>query len=236
MPITAAQRVSNAAIGATSVSVGAPQGWVTPTAGSLLVMTLNVDVIASTPSGWTLGPNVVDDNAAYLFYKIAAGTESTIAPTFSSTNPVITVCEYPGATATPFDVQNSSAVTASGGSTTTAAPVTTTVAGDLIFSAAMLYDFNTPFQPAPTAPAWTSSMVNVLSQNVSPSVARHGHTFVGELTAGAAGLYSTACSWSSALMDTRHQLTIAFKAAAVTTPMRARPMIVPQAINRSGNW
>lgn len=227
MAIAAVQRASNAAIGTTGVGVGSGQGWSTPTSGNLLVITLNIDVTMSTPSGWTAGPSVVDDNAAYSFYKTSNGTESTIAPTYASTNAVITACEYSGVTATPFDVQNSSTITASPGTTTTSVSVTTTAAGDLIFAAACLYDFNAAFQPAPTAPSWTNSFSNVISQNVNPNAARHGHTFVAELTAGAAGAYSTAASWSSGSMEARHELVMAFKAAAVAAAgepvIRRRP-------------
>lgn len=222
MAIAAVQRASNGAIGTTGASIGAGQGWATPTAGNLLVITLNIDVTMSTPSTWTAGPSVVDDNAAYLFYKVSAGNESTIAPTYASTNAVITACEYSGATATPFDVQNSSTIAATPGTTTTSVSLTTTAAGDLVFAAACLYDFNAAFQPAPTAPSWTNSFANVLNQDVNPSAARHACTLVAELTAGAAGAYATAASWSSASMEARHQLSIAFKAAAVTA---AEPLI-----------
>jgi hypothetical protein len=233
--ITAVQRVPNAAVASTTGSVGAGQGWVTPTAGNLLVATWNLDVTMTTPtgSGWTAGPSVVDDNAAYLFYKISDGTESTISATFASTNPVTTACEYAGVTGTPFDVQNSTTVTNTPGASTTSTGVTTTAAGDLVFAMAGLADFNVAFQAAPTAPSWTNSFVNVLSQNVGPSTAKHINTYIGELVVGAAGAYATACSWSTASMEDRHQLIIAFKAATVAAAPVAPPLVVSQAVNRS---
>jgi hypothetical protein len=235
--IAAVQRASNVGVGVTALSVGAAQGWAAPAAGNLLVITINVDVVVSTPSGWTAGPSVVDDNAAYLYYKIAAGTESTISVTVPSTNGIITACEYSGATATPFDVQNSSTIAASPGSTTTSVSTTTTAANDLVFAAACLYDFNAAFQPAPTSPVWTNSFANVITQDVNPNAARHGSTFVAELSAGAAGAYATACSWSSSLPEARHQLQIAFKAAAVAPQaIVRRPAVVRQAVSRMANW
>jgi hypothetical protein len=212
--IAAVQRASNAAVGSTTGSVGAGQGWVTPTVGNLLIATWNLDVTMTTPSGWMAGPSIVDDNAPYMFWKISDGTESTVSATFASTNPVTTACEYSGASTTPFDVQNSSTVTNTPGSSTTSTGVTTTAAGDLVFAMAGLADFNAAFQAAPTAPSWTNSFVNVLSQNVGPSTAKHLNTYIGELVVGAAGAYSTACSWSTASMEDRHLLVIAFKAAA----------------------
>ena len=221
MAFTAVQRVANAAVASTTGSVGAGQGWVTPTAGNLLIATYNVDVTMSTPSGWTAGPSVVDDNAAYLYWRISTGTENTVSNTFASTNPITTACEYSGLLASPFDASNSSTITASPGASTTSTGVTTTAADDLVFAFASLFDFNVALQPAPTAPIWTNGFTNVISQNVAPNTSRHGHTFIAELSAGAAGAYATSCSWSSASMEARHQLVIAFKAApvAATPPM-----------------
>lgn len=230
MPISTVQRASTGTIATTSGAVGAGAGWSAPTAGNLLVAVYNLDVTMATPAGWAAGPSVVDDNAAYLFYKIATGTETTISATFASTNCVTTACEYAGATATPFDAQNSSTITGSPGLTTTAAGVTTTVAGDLVIAAATLYDFNLAFQAAPASPSWTNGFTNVLSQNVNPSAARHGHTFLAELTAGAAGAYSTAATWTTGSMEARHQLIIGFKAAA--TVAAGTPILVMAPLGR----
>src|SRR5688572_18916593 len=120
MAFTAVQRVSKAAAAVTSLAIGSGDGWSTPTSGNLLVATANGDNIVSTPSGWTAGPSVVDDNAGYLFWKISAGTESTVTLNEGGTTDMIaTVCEYSGNTATPVDASNSSTITVTEGTTTT---------------------------------------------------------------------------------------------------------------------
>lgn len=230
MAITAAQtRRAKTGTAVTTLSIASGDGWATPTTGNLLVVTTNLDVTMTTPSGWTAGPSVVNDNAGYLFYKISAGTESTITNTFASTNVVMTACEYAGATATPFDVQNTSAAGAGGvlGTTTTSTSVTTTAAGDLVIAVGALYRFafGTTGGPAPTGVSWTNSFANQLDADVAPSTTRHAHTFYAELTAGAAGAYATAASWTNQ-MHARQELVIAFKAAAVAAttiqPRRTR--------------
>ncbi len=205
--------MAKAGAAVSSLAIGSGDGWAAPTAGNLLVATANGDNLVSTPSGWTAGPSVIDDNAIYLFWKIAAGTESPVTLTEGgATDMIATVCEYSGATATPFDASNSSTITVTEGTTTTNTSVTTTAPGDLVIGAAGLYRFTDAFSAS--SPSWTNSFTNQLSQTVSGATNR-GATFLAELTAGAAGAYSTSASWTGS-MTCRQQLMIAFKAATVT--------------------
>jgi hypothetical protein len=125
--ISAVQRVSKGFSGALSCSIGSGDGWATPTSGNLIVLTVNGDQTFSTPSGYTAGPSVVDDNAVYLFWKISAGTETT--PTITpagTTTAVMTACEYSGVAASPADGSNTSSIVNAVGTTTTSTSVTTT--------------------------------------------------------------------------------------------------------------
>lgn len=213
MAIAAVQRKIKAAI-ATSISIGSGDGWSTPTAGNLLVASANADAtVTMTTSGFTAGPNVVDGNGAYSWYKVAAGTESTITATPSgSSDIVLSVCEYSGASGTPFDVSNSSTIAGSAGTTTTSASVTTTAAGDLILGFALLHSL--PTGSVPTGPSWTNSLVNQLSGDSAGASGGRCISFVGELlAAGAAGSYSSVCSWTNLINDRQH-IILAFKAAA----------------------
>jgi hypothetical protein len=81
MAATQVQKATNTSAGAATLSVGSAQGWAAPTAGNVLVAWANAN-ITMTLSGWTAGPSVVDGNGAYMWYKSAAGTETTI--TFSA--------------------------------------------------------------------------------------------------------------------------------------------------------
>src|SRR5438128_1847817 len=99
MAVAPVQRVGKGAVTA-SLSIGSTDGWATPTAGNLLVVSANSDALVTAPTGsgtWIAGPSVVDNNAAYTWYKFSTGTETTItcAPSVSD-DIAMTVCEYSG--------------------------------------------------------------------------------------------------------------------------------------------
>jgi hypothetical protein len=205
----AVQRKGKGAASVTTLSIGSGDGWATPTSGNLLVVTANSDATVSTPSGWTAGPSVVDGNGAYIFYKISAGTESTVTITpGASANTAMTVAEYSGNAASPFDTSNTSTIAGSSGNTTTSVSVTTAQSGDLIIAAALIHS---AIGANPTSPTWTNSFVNQISASSGATVPTCD-SFVAELIAGAAGAYSTAASWTNNAND-RQELVIAFTAA-----------------------
>lgn len=214
MAIAAVQRVGKGGTGA-SVAIGSGDGWSTPTAGNLLVAFGNSDAtLTISPSGWTAGPSIIDGNGAYAWYKVAAGTESTITITPSvSDDAVLVVAEYSGAAGSPFDAQNSSTIAGSDGTTTTSASVTTTQSGDLVVAAALLHSFSGG--SAPTSPSWTNSFTQrVSAASAAGTGASRCITLVGDLLpAGSAGSYSTAASWTNNAAD-RQEIILAFKAAA----------------------
>lgn len=219
MAPTPVQRSSKSGAAVSSLTFnnsGGSDTWVAPTANNLLVATVNGDNLVTTPSGWTAGPSVVDDNAGYMFWKVAAGTESTVTLTEGgSTDMMATLCEYSGLTGTPFDVSNSSTITVTEGTVTTNTSVTTNQPGDLVIAAACIYRFTAT--SSASAPSWTNSFVNQLSPTVS-GTANRGAIFLAELVVGAAGTYATSASWTGS-MTCRHQLMIGFKAsAAASTP------------------
>lgn len=215
MAISAVQRKAKGTNGA-SVSIGAGDGWATPTTGNLLVVTANSDATVTITGTWTAGPSVIDGNGTYVWYRISDGTESTITCTPSVSDTIaITACEYSGAAASPFDVSNSSTIGGSSGATTTAVSVTTTATGDLIVAAACLHTYSTA--TAPTGPSWTNSFVNQLTAASGGTTVSDVTTFYAELIAGAGGAYSTAASWTNNAAD-RQELVIAFKAASTTAP------------------
>jgi hypothetical protein len=210
--ISAVQRIPKGT-NAASISIGAGDGWATPTTGNLLVVSANSDATVTITGTWTLGPSVVDGNGTYLWYRISDGTESTITCTPSVSDAIcITAAEYSGATASPFDVQNTSTIAGSAGTTTTAVSVTTTAAADLIIAAACIHTFPGSL---PTSPTWTNSFTNQMTAVSGGAAGVETVTFYAELIAGAGGGYSTSASWTNSASD-RQQLQIAFKAAATT--------------------
>lgn len=230
MAISAVQRKAKGTNGA-SISIGAGDGWATPTSGNLLVVTANSDATVTITGTWTAGPSVVDGNGTYTWYRISNGTESTITCTPSVSDTIcITAAEYSGVAASPFDTSNSSTISGSGGATTTAVSVTTAAAGDLIVAAACLHSYSTA--TAPTGPSWTNSFVNQLTAASGGTTVNDVTTFYAELIAGAAGSYSTAASWTNNTGD-RQELVIAFLAAATSAAVpvsfrRARTVLPPR--------
>lgn len=236
MAIANVQRKIKGAVG-TSVSIGSGDGWVAPAAGNLLVFSANSDATVTLSGAGTVstGPTIIDGNGAYTWYKVSAtGSETTITATPSvSDDIVLSVCEYSGVSA--FDVQNSSTIASTTGTTTTAAAVTTTAAADLIVTFALLHGNTGGGNPA--SPSWSNSFVNQLTGlSSAASVGSQCNTFVGELLpAGAAGSYSTACTWTGPMSDRQH-IILAFKAAAGAANPPKRPALLRQAVGFASNW
>jgi hypothetical protein len=218
--ITVVQRIAKGSVGAqASVTVGAADLWVTPTAGNLIVVAGSSDGTLTVSPTLTSGPSIIDDNAAYSWYGIAAGTESTITVTPNApTDTAIVVMELAGVTASPFDVQGSQAITGVAGTSTNAAPVTTSVAGAFLVAFACLGRVANLTDPFPAGLTWSNSFTATASANTGTTSGAFPRQYVnvGELTAGAAGSYSTAASWTNAMFNRQH-LILAFKPAAASS-------------------
>jgi hypothetical protein len=216
MTVAAVQRIAKASTAGTS-TIDSGTGWATPTAGNLIVVTANSDAtVTMTSSGYTAGPSVVDNNAVYAWYKVAAGTETSVVVTLgASTEIVHTACEYSGLTASPFDVSNTSTIPNTDGTSTTSVSVTTTVDGDLVIALAGLADFSGS-GANPTSPSWTNSFTNQLTSVSTGALGVRCNSFYAELIAGTAGAVSTSASWTNSAFK-RQELVLAFKAAAATT-------------------
>jgi hypothetical protein len=213
MAIANVQRVVKGA-NTTALAISSGDGWSPPTTGNLIVVSANSDsTVAISGSGWTTGPSVVDGNGAYTWWKASNGTETTItcSPT-GSAEITATACEYSGASL-PVDASNSSTIASSAGFVTTAASVTTTASADLIVAYALLHGTG---GGVPASPSWSNSFVNVLTgKSTTALTSAVTYTFMGELLpAGAAGSYSTVCTWITQAMGDRQHIILAFKASA----------------------
>lgn len=221
MAPTPVQRASKSTTG-TTIAIGAGDGWAAPTAGNLLVCSANSDALVTGPTGagsWTAGPSIVDGNAAYTWYKFATGTETSLTFTPSVSDTItVTACEYSGVAA--FDTSNSSTINAVSGTQTNSAAVTTAAAGDLVVVFALIHGTLGGTIAAPTGASWTNSFVNVLSPGTGGTADADTYTFVGELVVGAAGSYSTVCSWTNARADRQH-IILAFTASTSSGPAAA---------------
>jgi hypothetical protein len=212
----AASRIQNVTApdaGVAALTIGSGQGWAAPTAGSLLVAWYNGDNTVTLPTGFTAGPSVVDGNACYIWWKVAAGTETSVVFTqAASSDGEAGLLEYSGVAASPTDVQNSSTIAGTLGTVTTSVSVTGTgTSGDLYMALAGLHGTGTA---APTGIAWTNSFTNVAAlANGTPNTATYSAAFLGEFQNTGTGAVSTAASWTNNIQN-RQELLIGFKLAA----------------------
>jgi hypothetical protein len=225
----------------TSISIGSGDGWVTPTAGNLLVVSANGDFTSTAPTGagtWNAGPSIVDGNGTFTWWKIATGTESTVTVSLTSGtfNFCITLAEYSGVAATPLDTSNSITNAGSGSFTLVMPSVTTTVAADLVLFFGLVHGAGSI---APVFSSWTASVVNTITaaSNSTPANAV-AYSFVGELApAGAAGSYTSTLTVTASQPSDRQGIILAFKAgAAAPAQGPVKPMIYAQAVGLAANW
>jgi len=206
MAATLVQKAQNSnSATAANTTIGSGQSWATPTSGNLLVAWANSDISVTGPSGWTAGPSIVDGNAAYVWYKISNGTETSITFTHSAFNTTVGVLEYSGATV-PRDVQNT-AGTSSGSSTSVNVSATATSStGDL-----WICVFGGHSGSAGTAPTWTNSFTNqqiVYAGTANTTI--NCATFVADFQNTSAATVNTTVSWTGGTMNDRQSLLIAF--------------------------
>lgn len=224
MPIAAVQRLAKGSVGAQpNVSIGAADGWVTPTAGNLIVVAGSSDGLLSASPAMNPGPAVIDDNAVYLWWKISDGTESTITVSpNASTDTAIAVAEYSGVVAvSPTDGDNTASITGTSGTTTNIAPITLSAVGDIVIAIAGLGRVNGTSDPHPTAFSWSNGFTARVSANTGTTSGAFPRQYInfGDLFSGATGSISTAGSWTNPMLNRQH-IIMAFKAAtaAVTAP------------------
>lgn len=230
MAATRVQSAGNVVGAVTAITLGSAQGWAAPTAGNLLILVVNATFTTTTPTGWTVAPSVVDDNAAYMWWKIAAGTETSISVTQSgSSTATIFAVEYAaaGLLATPFDVQNQSNTTGTTGTTTAAASITTTGpnGGDLVFTAACLCR-DVAGTTMPTGLTWSNGYSAIFNHASAGNLASSDvSTWYAELQQTAAGATSTVATWTNG-WNARQALIIGFKLAAAAAPAAPPPGIL----------
>ncbi len=133
------------------------------TAGNLLVAICSTNVTAtiSSPSGFSTAKNESVNPSQGIFYKIAAGGETTIACTFSAgTSQPVQIFEFSGIeNVTPLDVVNS--VTSSGTTATASSGSLTNNNYNDLLLASVTSDGTT----APTG--WTNSFTQIISSSIS---------------------------------------------------------------------
>jgi hypothetical protein len=221
MPIAAVQRRAKGSVGAQpTVTIDGLDGWTTPTLGNLIVVAGSSDGLLSVSPPMTAGPAIVDDNAVYLWWKIADGTESSITVTPSaSTDTAIVAAEYSGVvTTSPVDAASTGSITGTSGTATNPAPISLTVAGDLVVAIAGLGRVAGTGDPFPTGLAWSNGFTSRVNANTGSTSGTFPRQYIdlGDLFPGVVGSVSTVATWTNAMFNRQH-LIIAFKAGADAT-------------------
>jgi hypothetical protein len=169
-------------------SQGAASAAVTPawgtsenrTAGNLLICFVAVTtspVIPTTPSGWSVGVqqnNGSGSCGAYIYYKIAAGTDT--APTIAAlTSGLIAaqLAEFSGNNATPLDQI--------GGTTSPSSPITATLGGADTTSTELIIMAGADFRSAARTPndTWTSNHATITQAGSNNGVSSANHYSFG---------------------------------------------------------
>lgn len=143
-------------------TIGATQGWAAPVAGNVLIMAVVCDSTVSTPAGWTLGNSAVDFSGTYIFWKVSAGTETSISLTAGgAASMCIGLMEYDNLTTIDKTANAIGQGTTTVGTGTTAA---TTAADELIVVVAGVSNGGTT---PPTVSSWNNSLVSQVSVQAS---------------------------------------------------------------------
>lgn len=203
---TANSSTSSVASQAVTLDTGA-------TAGNLLLVAANSDATLTAPSGFSLAESEVSTAGLYLWWKIAAGGETTFTVTPSVSDTVAMVAlEYSGIAASPVDVTaDDSAVGSTVGPVTAGATATTAQAVELVIAVTGPHSFAD--SAAPTSPTWTNSYTTRGSTaSAHATNAINVAVFVGELVTSSAGAQSTSTSWTNSANDWG-ALIVAFKGA-----------------------
>jgi hypothetical protein len=173
------------------------------TAGNLLVIGACSDATIATPSGWSLGASAVSAQGAYLFYKIAAGGETTITVQPGVARPCAMVAaEYSAIAASPLD-QTVTAVF-SGASSVSASPGTTpstTQATELAVAAVCPHSFADNAQPV--SPSWSNSYTGrgAATSAYTTVGAQNSGVFLADVVLTSTGTTTTTATWTNSSQD-----------------------------------
>lgn len=174
------------------------------TAGNLLVAAACSDATLTAPSGFALAEDAVDAQGAYIWWKTAAGGETTLTVTPGVSRPVaLVVAEYSGITTTsPVDATNFAVF--SGAPSTSATPGssgTLTQAVELVVVAVCPHSFAENAQPA--SPSWTNSYTGraAVTSGFIATGSQNSGVFFADLVTAATTATSSTATWSPSSQD-----------------------------------
>lgn len=193
---TIAQAWKTNSITSNTLSVGAGQGWSTPTAGHLLVAVVVSSLTPGTHdiTGWTLRRSVLvtdNDMRISVFTKDAAGTESTVTATSTaSDNMAMAVCALAGVPAGWVWLDTGATPTENlTGTDTTIEPPAITTAGAAFVGVAAITKVLTGGSGATWAGGFTASGANIRAHTA--------HLLAGAGTYQPTGTLNSASNWGA---------------------------------------
>ena len=168
----------------------------TPTAANLLVLCVNSDTTVSTPSGWTLPTNgsFVVQQGAYVFYKLAAGSETAVTITTSGNfGTLVSYFEYSGNHASaPFDKAGNAQQDHGGYISTPSVSVTPATSGELLLAFGALAG---AAPPAASSPVWSDSYINRLTTTLNGTTGfQH---FIADIRGASVAAHAASVTWST---------------------------------------
>lgn len=194
----------------------------TPATNDLLLLCVASDTVVTTPLGWTLqnaNSSDVQQMGAYFYLRVAGVAEAGLVTlTTSGDHPTaIAYLRYSGNAASPFDVNQKSAVTNTNGTATPTLPGATLAAsGELCVLAVCLHGDDTGTATGVTPSAGYTTLLTSARQGTSPNSAQIA---IIARTDGT-GSQTPSATWTNAYKD-RTALFAAFLQAAggTTTPV-----------------
>lgn len=191
----------------------------TATANNLIVAWANSDsTVALQTAGYTNVISDVNGNGCYVWYKVSAGSETSITfVTGTVSKPIVCgFIEY-GGCATTSVVDTSTHAYAVGQSTTLSTLSATTTVEDLLVAFGNIKGLSNGL---PTSPVWTNSITNFATKDSGGLTGADCYSMIGDLLTVAAGAQSVTGSWSAGVStgNDRETNLVAFKIASGQIP------------------
>lgn len=180
-----------------------------PTVGQLDVLHVNSNTTVTTPSGFTLNPSSVGGQGAYVYRRIAAGSEaSTVTITTSGNHNTSVIWSRWGNILAADDAAKTAVNVSSGTASPAHATGTLAATGELVLAFSAMHNFAT----APTSPSWSSGYTPLATSSQGTGATAVAG-FVGYRLDGGTAAESPSVSWTNAASD-RYMLTLTFTASA----------------------
>jgi hypothetical protein len=231
---------STGATPAASLSIGAGDGWATPSAGNKLIVFATGDDYftgaGSPPAGFTARVNqAAPSNCGSLCAdKASAGTETTITVTPASTaSTVMIAAEYSGMGA--FDKASTPAVETNQVSAAKTAPAFGTATVDPIELLFAVWSASTA--SGGVAAGWsgqTLSFVEITTDIGTTAAGSNAGLCVAALTTSGTGTFGPAATPDVATASACFQ--VAYRVAAAAAFVPTHPPFIPQALRRANRW